>query len=44
MPSIKFDTIVETAKVVSGFRDIQNAVHQTAERVEKDGKSIDDVI
>ena len=44
MSSIKFDTIVETAKVVSGFRDIQNAVHQTAERVEKDGKSIDDVI
>ncbi len=44
MPSIKFDTIVETAKVVSGFRDIQNAVHQTAERVENDGKSIDDVI
>lgn len=44
MPSIKFDTIVETAKVVSGFRDIQNAVHKTAERVEKDGKSIDDVI
>lgn len=44
MPSIKFDTIVETSKVVSGFRDIQNAVHQTAERVEKDGKSIDDVI
>lgn len=44
MPSIKFDTIVETAKVVSGFRDIQNAVHQTAERVEKDGMSIDDVI
>lgn len=44
MPSIKFDTIVETAKVVSGFRDIRNAVHQTAERVEKDGKSIADVI
>lgn len=44
MPSIKFDTIVETAKVVSGFRDIQNAVHQTAKRVEKDGKSINDVI
>lgn len=44
MPSIKFDTIVETSKVVSGFRDIQNAVHHTAERVEKDGKSIDDII
>lgn len=44
MPSIKFDTIVETSKVVSGFRDIQNAVHQTAKMVEKNGKSIDDVI
>lgn len=44
MPSIKFDTIVETAKVVSGFRDIQHAVHQTAKMVEKDGNSIDDVI
>lgn len=44
MPSIKFDTIVETSKVVSGFRDIQNAVHQTSERVVKDGKTIDDVI
>nr|DAU70539.1 MAG TPA: tail tape measure protein [Herelleviridae sp.] len=44
MPSIKFDTIVETSKVVSGFRDIQNAVHQTSERVKKDGKTIDDVI
>lgn len=44
MPSIKFDTIIETAKVVSGFRDIQNAVRQTAERVEKEGKTIDDVI
>lgn len=44
MASIKFDTIIETAKVVSGFRDIQNAVHQTAEKVEKEGKTIDDVI
>lgn len=44
MPSIKFDTIVETAKVVSGFRDIRNAVHQTSERVARDGESIDDVI
>lgn len=44
MPGIKFDTIVETAKVVSGFRDIQNAIHQTAEKAEKEGKSIDDVI
>ena len=44
MPSIKFDAIIETAKVVSGFRDIQNAVRQTAERVEKEGKTIDDVI
>lgn len=44
MPGIKFDAIVETAKVVSGFRDIQNAIHQTAEKAEEDGKSIDDVI
>lgn len=44
MPSIKFDAIIETAKVVSGFRDIQNAIHQTAEKAEDDGKSIDDVI
>ena len=44
MPGIKFDTIVETAKVVSGFRDIQNAIHQTAEKAEQEGKSIDDVI
>lgn len=44
MPGIKFDTIVETAKVVSGFRDIQNAIHQTAKKAEKEGKSIDDVI
>ncbi len=44
MPGIKFDTTVETAKVVSGFRDIQNAIHQTAEKAEKEGKSIDDVI
>ena len=44
MPSIKFDAIIETAKVVSGFRDIQNAIHQTAEKAEEDGKSIDDVI
>lgn len=44
MPSIKFDTIVETSKVVSGFKDIQNAVHQTASKVQEEGKSIDDVI
>lgn len=44
MPSIKFDAIIETAKVVSGFRDIQNAVRQTAERIETEGKTIDDVI
>lgn len=44
MPSIKFDAIIETAKVVSGFEQIQNAVKETASRVEKEGKSIDDVI
>ena len=44
MPSIKFDAIVETAKIVSGFRDIQKAVHQTAKKVESDGQSINDII
>lgn len=41
MASLKFDTTIETAKVISGFRDIQNAVHQTAAKVESEGKSID---
>lgn len=44
MANLKFDTIIETAKVISGFRDIQNAVHQTAAKVESEGKSIDDFI
>ena len=44
MASLKFDTTIETAKVISGFRDIQNAVHQTATKVESEGKSIDDFI
>lgn len=44
MPSLKFDAVIETAKVVSGFRDIQNAVHQTAATVESEGKSIDNII
>lgn len=44
MASLKFDTTIETSKVISGFRDIQNAVHQTAEKIESEGKSIDDVI
>ena len=44
MASLKFDTTIETAKVISGFRDIQNAVHQTAAKVESEGKSIDDFI
>lgn len=44
MPSIKFDAIIETAKVVSGFKNIQDAVRQTAQRVEQEGKTIDDVI
>lgn len=42
MASLKFDTTIETAKVISGFRDIQNAVHQTAAKVESECKSIDD--
>lgn len=44
MGSLKFDTTIETFKVISGFRDIQNAVHQTAAKVESEGKSIDDFI
>lgn len=44
MPSLKFDAVIETAKVVSGFQDIQNAVHKTAATVESEGKSIDDII
>lgn len=44
MASLKFDTTIETFKVISGFSDIQNAVHQTAAKVESEGKSIDDFI
>lgn len=44
MASLKFDTTIETFKVISGFKDIQNAVHQTAAKVESEGKSIDDFI
>lgn len=44
MPSLKFDAVIETGKVVSGFQDIQNAVHKTAAAVESEGKSIDDII
>ncbi len=44
MASLKFDTTIETSKVISGFNDIQNAVHQTAAKAESEGKSIDDFI
>lgn len=44
MASLKFDTTIETFKVISGFKDIQNAVHQTAAKAESEGKSIDDFI
>lgn len=44
MPSLKFDAVIETGKVVSGLQDIQNAVHKTAATVESEGKSIDDII
>lgn len=44
MPSLKFDAVIETVKVVSGFQDIQNAVRKTAAAVEAEGKSIDDII
>lgn len=44
MPSLKFDAVIETAKVTSGFKDIQNAVHNTAETVKSEGESIENVI
>lgn len=44
MPSLKFDAVIETAKVISGFKDIQNAVHNTAETVKSEGESIEDII
>jgi hypothetical protein len=44
MPSLKFEAVIETAKVTSGFKDIQNAVHNTAETVKSEGESIEDVI
>lgn len=44
MPSLKFDAVIETAKVISGFKYIQNAVHNTAETVKSEGESIKDVI
>nr|DAG37732.1 MAG TPA: tail tape measure protein [Caudoviricetes sp.] len=44
MPSLKFDAVIETAKVISGFKDIQNAVHNTAETVKSEGESIEEVI
>lgn len=44
MPSLKFDAVIETAKVISGFKDIQNAVHNTAKTVKSEGESIEDVI
>ena len=44
MPSLKFDAVIETAKVTSGFKDIQNAVHNTAETIKSEGESIEDVI
>lgn len=44
MPSLKFDAVIETGKVVSGFQDIQNAVHKTAATIASEGKSIDDII
>lgn len=44
MPSLKFDAVIETVKVISGFKDIQNAVHNTAETVKSEGESIEDII
>ena len=44
MATLKFDAIIENAKLISGFREIQNAVHQTSEKVQSEGKSIDDIL
>ena len=44
MATLKFDAVIENAKVILGFREIQNAVHQTSERVKSEGKSIDDIL
>lgn len=44
MATLKFDAILENAKVISGFREIQNAVHQTSKKVQSEGKSIDDIL
>lgn len=41
MPSIKFDATVETSNVVSGFKDIQNAIQQTADRATSSGTALD---
>ncbi len=44
MATLKFDAIIENAKLISGFREIQNAVHQTSEKIQLEGKSIDDIL
>ena len=44
MATLKFDAIIENAKLISGFREIQNAVHQTSKKVQSEGKSIDDIL
>ena len=44
MATLKFDAIIENAKLISGFREIQNAVHQTSEKIQSEGKSIDDIL
>ena len=44
MATLKFDAVIETAKVISGFREIQNAVYKTSERLKSEGKSIDDIL
>lgn len=41
MPSIKFDATVETSNVVSGFKDIQNAIQQTADRATSSSTALD---
>lgn len=44
MANLKFDAVLENAKVLSGFREIQSAVQQTASAAQKEGKTIQGII
>lgn len=43
MSSLQFDVSIETSKIISGFRDIQNAAKDAARKVESEGASMDKV-